>query len=915
LPSHNSRFNFELETGNWKLLEVNMRGIRQRLRSILWRVPLEQEVRDELAHHVELRTRELVERGIDPVIAQQQALARFGDVAQMEARLRDLGSSRDRVFARQDWWDEFRQDVRFAFRQAKRQPGFSAAAVLTLALGLGATTAIFSVVYAVVLRPLPFAHPDRTVLTFTQWRGGLGGLAVGNFDYIRQRTTTLEQAAGLQYSSFNLSEGEAPERILGARTTANFFTVFGVPTLHGRTYTLDEDQPGRGRVVVLTHRFWQRRFPGNVSIIGRQLRMNGEQYDVIGIMPPSFDEISTTTDVYVPIAFTAERLAMHDEHYLQVYALRKPSASLAQIDGDLSRIAESLRRDFPRDAAEISFTARDMRDFITEDYRLRLYVLLAAVGLVLVIACVNVANLLIARLAARARELAIRAAIGAGRGRIVRQVLTESLVLASAGGAVGLLFAYWGLPVLIANAPEGIPRLETASLNRAVIAAAFGLVLASSVIVGLLPAWQATRRRDLREELGDGKGATGGNLKPWIRQALIGGQAALVLIVLAGAALLVRSAINLQYTALGFDPSGVLSARVALPTAQYRGPDQIKIAFQQLLTEVAASPLVDAASLDSQTPLVGGGGGTNGLVPEGRPLAIQSAIPSRSHFVSPDYFNVLRIPLRAGRAFTPQDVRNAPLVMIINERLAREAFGETDPIGKRITCCEGGPDTPVWKTVVGVVADVRAQGPAQPPSPEFYLPVTQIPDAAWTWMQNAMNIVVRSKTGDPAAMSPVIRRAVRNLDPSLPVYRVSTLEEGFRETMAQARFNTSLMALLGVIGLVLAALGIYGVIAWLVAQRTREIGLRMALGASAGSVVRDVTLHGLRPVVVGLAIGLAGALVAGRLLEGQLFEVDARDPLALTCVVGLMIVVAAMAAVVPAWRAAMIDPSRALHDA
>jgi putative ABC transport system permease protein len=892
-----------------------MRAMRRRLRSIIWRVPIEQEVRDELAHHVELRTRELVDRGVDPVSARQHALARLGDVAQMEARLRGLGSDRDRAFARQDWWDEFRQDVRFAFRQSKRQPGFSAAAILTLALGLGATTAIFSVVYAVVLRPLPFAHPDRTVLTFTQWRGGLGGLAVGNFEYIRQRTTTLEQVAGLQYSSFNLSEGEAPERILGARTTANFFTVFGLPTLHGRTYTAEEDQPGRAQVVVLSHRFWQRRFAGDVSIVGRQLRMNGEQYDVIGIMPQSFDEISTTTEVYVPIAFTAERLAMHDEHYLQVFALRKPDASLAQVDGDLSRIAETLRTDFPRDAAEIGFTARDMREFITEGYRLRLYVLLAAVALVLLIACVNVANLLIARLAARSRELAIRAAIGAGRGRIVRQVLTESLVLASAGGAAGLLFAWWGLPVLIANAPDGIPRLETASLNPTVMAAAFALVLASTVVVGLLPAWQATRRRDLRDELGDGKGATGGNLKPWVRQTLIGGQAALVLIVLAGAALLVRSAINLQHTPLGFDPSGVLSARVALPTAQYRGAEQVKIAFHELLTQVAASPLVGAAPLDSQTPLVGGGGGSNGLVPEGRPLDIRSVVQSRSHFVSPDYFKVLRIPLRAGRAFTPQDVRSAPLVMIVNERLAREAFGDADPIGKRITCCEGGPDQPVWKTIVGVVGDVRAQGPAQPPNPEFYLPVAQIPDVAWNWVQNAMNIVARSKTGDPGAVAPVIRSAVHNLDPSLPVFRVSTLEEGFRQTMAQARFNTVLMALLGGIGLVLAALGIYGVIAWLVAQRTREIGVRMALGASSGAVVRDVTVHGLTPVAIGLAIGLAGALATGRLLEGQLFQVGARDPLALASVVGLMFVVAALAAVVPAWRASTIDPARALHDA
>lgn len=889
-------------------------SIRQRLRSALWRVPLEQEVRDELAHHLELRTQELIDRGLHPEAARTEALRRFGDVQRMEARLTELGRGRDRTIERREWWGEFLQDVRFAFRQARRQPGFTAAAIVTLALGIGATTAIFSVVNAVVLRPLPYADPDRVTMVFTSWRAGLGGLAVGNFDYIRQRTTTLEQPAGLQYVSFNLAEGTTPERVLGARTTANYFSVFGIPPLHGRTYTADEDQPGKSNVVVFTHRFWQRRFAGDRTIVGRQIRMNGEQYDVIGIMPERFDDL-TTNEVYAPIAFTPERLAMHDEHYLQVYALRRPGATVAQINDDLERVAVALRADFPRDAKEIDFEAREMHEFVIEDFRVRLFVLLLAVTLVLVIACVNVANLLIARLAARARELAIRAAIGAGRGRMVRQVLTESLVLAALGGIAGIVLAWWAVPVLVANAPTGIPRLETTSLDTTVLTAALGLVFASTILVGLLPAWQATGGRDLRTDLGDGKGAGHSSLRPWIRQTLIAAQAALVLVVLAGAALLVRSAINLQQTPVGFDPTGILSARVALPASQYRAPEQVKTTFRQLLEHVSSSPVIEAAALDSQPPLVGGGGGSNGLIPEGRPDDISSVIQSRSHFVSPDYFKVLRMPLRAGRMFTEQDVRSAPLVMIINETLAREAFGGADPIGKRISCCEGKPGAPSWKIVVGVVADVRGRGPASPPGPEFYLPVMQIPDVAWTWVQNALNVVARSRTGDTAVIAGVIREAVRNIDPSLPVFRVSTMDEGLRLTMAQARFNTSLMTLLGLTGLVLAALGVYSVIAWLVAQRTREIGVRMALGASSGAVVRDVTIHGLKPVALGLAIGLVGALATGKLLEGQLFEVGARDPIALASVVALMLVVAGLAAVVPAWRASAIDPSRALHDA
>ena len=358
---------------------------------------------------------------------------------------------------------------------------------------------------------------------------------------------------------------------------------------------------------------------------------------------------------------------------------------------------------------------------------------------------------------------------------------------------------------------------------------------------------------------------------------------------------------------------GVLSARIALPAAQYRSAEQVKATFLEILERLQASPGVSVAALDPQPPLLGGGG-SNGLLPEGRPERMESVIVSRAHFVSPDYFNVLRIPLRAGRGFTAQDIRSAPLVMVINETLAREAFGTDDPLGKRFGCCEGTPGNPVWKIVVGVVADVHARGPAEPPRPEFYLPVAQMHHVFWGWTQNTMSVIARAEGGDAAALASVIRSAVRGVDPTLPVYRISTMEEGLRQTMAQARFNTSLMLLLGVTGLILAALGIYSVIAWLVAQRTREIGVRMALGASAGAVVRDMTSHGLKPVIIGLAIGVAGALATGKLIEGQLFEVGARDPIALGSVVVLMLLVAGLAAIVPAWRASTIDPSTALHQ-
>jgi predicted permease len=882
--------------------------IRRRLQSVLWRVPVEQEVREELAHHRELRTRELVDRGWSRRAAAAEAARR---VAGVEPTLERLGDDRNRHFARREWLDELRQDLSFALRQCRMNPGFTLAAVLTLALGLGGTTAIFSVVNAVVLRPFPYSDPDRVLLAYTTWSGTPGGTSVGNFDYLRQRVTTLEQFAAIQFGNFNLADEGDPERVLGQRVTWNYFAVFGVAPLYGRTIAPEEDQPGRANVVVLSHGLWARRFGSDAGIVGRTLRMSGEPYTVIGIMPPRFDvDVSDGADLWVPIAFTPERLAMYDEHYLTLIARRRADVSLAQVNDELMRGAQGLMRDHPDFNKDRGAGAQVYSDFVVGDYRTRLFILLSAVAVVLLIACGNVANLLLARLATRSRELAIRAAIGAGRGRIVRQVLTESLVLAGLGGAAGLLVARWTLPALVSLAPAGVPRLESAGLDPTVLAAAAALVLFSTLIVGALPAWHATRRSELKEELGDGKGTGHGSLKPWLRQTLMAAQAALVLIVLACAALLIRSAVNLQNTPVGFDTKGVVTARVALPGAQFTSAEHVHLAFQSILDGVKAAPGVQVAALDSRPPLTGGGG-SNGLVPEGKPF-IADRINSQAHFVTPDYFEVLQIPIKAGRAFTDADTRQAPLVMIINETLARAAYGEADPIGKRMGCCEGTPDNPMWKTVVGVVPDLRARGPAQTPAPEFYIPVQQIPDVAWTWVGRTLSVVVRGT--DTATLATAIRAGVRRADPALPVFGLTTMNDGLRLVLAQARFNTLLMSLLGATGLALAAIGIYSVIAWLAAQRAREIGVRIALGASATDVVAMMASQGLKPVIAGLVVGLAATFAVTRVIEAQLFNVSARDPLTLAATAAGLLIVAGLAAVVPAWRATRGDPASALRD-
>jgi predicted permease len=880
--------------------------IRKRLRSLLWRVPIEQEVHEELAHHVELRTRELIDRGIDPEEARVLARTRLEN-GRVEAVLTQIGRQRNKSWARRDWIDELRQDLRFAWRQCRTKPGFTIAAVLTLGLGIGATTAIFSVVHAVVLKPFAYVDPDRVLLAFSMFRGNRGSWSVGNFDYFRQRLTSVEDFAADTGVSMNLADAGEPERIFGGRVTWNYFRLFGIPPAYGRTFHADEDQPGRNKVVILSHRLWQRRFGADPAMVGRSIRLNNEPHDVVGIMPADMDQIGDAAEAWVPVAFTPEQLALYDEFYLTAYARQRKDVTQQQVRDEFIRIAQNLATDHPDLNRERSADVELMSAFFIGDYRTRLLVLLAAVGLVLLVACGNVANLLLARLAVRSRELAIRAAIGAGRGRIIRQVLTESLVLAALGGIAGLAIAWWSLPALIRLAPEGVPRLDTAALNGTVMTAALTLVIGSALFVGLLPAWQATRRTTLTEDLGDGKGALSGSLKPWMRQLLIGAQAALVMIVLAGAALLVRSAINLQQEPIGFDTRGVLTARIALPAAQYGEPARAREAYRQVLDRVQASPGVKFAALDSQAPLVGGGG-SNGLFVEGQ----EDLIQSRSHFVTPGYFSVINNPLKAGRTFVETDTREAEFVMIINQTLARAAFGDGDPIGKRIACCEGGPGKPHWKTVVGVVADIKTRGPAEPAQPEFYLPLMQIPDVAWTWTGRSLNIITRGD--DVASMTTAIRSSVKALDSTLPVFRIWTMEEGLRRIMAPARFNTLLMSMLGATGLILAALGIYSVIAWLVAQRTREIGVRMALGASKADVIRMMSLHGLQPVVAGLAVGVAGAIAATRLLQNQLFEIGPRDPLTLVATAAVLLIVAAGAAAIPAWRATTIDPATALRD-
>ncbi|HEU4473278.1 MAG TPA: ABC transporter permease, partial [Gemmatimonadales bacterium] len=620
-----------------------------------------------------------------------------------------------------------------------------------------------------------------------------------------------------------------------------------------------------------------------------------------------FDE-----ELWVPAAFSAERLAMHDEHYLAVFGRLRPGVTAAQAEAELQDLARWLQTAYPKENRDRGIIMSSFMEELVQDYRPRLFVLLGAVGFVLLIACANIANLLLARGAAHSREMAIRAAIGAGRGHLLRQALTESLVLAAAGGLLGLLAGYWGVSLLAAYGPADVPRLAEARVDGPVLAFAFGLTVLSGLVFGLAPALRTAGRMPHEALKEGGRSGSRSGSRDRLRNVLVVGEIAVALVLLTGAGLLIRSAIALNGVDPGFDPRGVMAGRVSLPEAGYETPDQVIRAFERIEERLQAVPGAAAGALVSVAPLEGGG--SNGLVPEGRPLDISSAINSQRRLVTPGYFATMRIQLVRGRTFTADDRRGAPLVMVINETLAREAFPGEDAVGKRIACCEPGPDgSPNWKEVVGVVRDVRAQGLDEAPVPEFYLPMVQAPAAAWTWDDRTMSVVVRAQ-GDPVALMTPLRGAIADVDPALPLYQLGTMDGRVVDSMAQTRFSTTLLTAFGAIALILAAIGVYGVISYGVTQRTQEIGIRMALGARRADVVGMVVRHGAALAAIGLVVGLAGALALSRLIGSLLFQVSPTDPPTFATGTLVLTTVAVLAAVLPARRAAQTDPMVALRN-
>ena len=800
-------------------------------------------------------------------------------------------------------------DFRFAFRMLLKSPGFSIIAITTLALGIGANTAIFTVFDAILLKPLPFAKPDQLVQIYgTGPQLDRAPNSPANFLDWKEQNRVFQRISALQGEVFTLLSHDAPERLRAARVSYDFFDLLGVHPALGRSFRSDEDEYGRNQVVVLSHESWQKRFGGRADIIGQVIKLNDQSFTVVGVMPAGFNFPSRECQLWTPISFTPAEKTLRDTNYLSVIARLKDDVKLEQASAQMNLLARQIAQQHPELNSGDALMLVSLNETIVGDVRPVLLVLLGAVALLLLICCANVANLLLARTAGRQKEIAIRSAVGASRGRLVRLLLVESILLALIGGALGCLLAVWGIDLLVAFKPENLPRLDQVRIEWPVLLFTGAISLTTALIFGLAPAIQATNLH-LNETLKDeDRSGTSSPARHRVRDLLVVSEVAFSLVLLVGAGLLIRSFVRLLEVDPGFRPQNVLAVSIPLPASRY--PEAVEEArfFERLLERVRELPGVRAAGVVTDLPLFGGS--STGFDVEGRPLSAPNERPMTDYrSASPDYFRAMGIDLVAGRAFTASDKAGSPGVAIINQTLARRYFGKQNPIGKKI-----GLSRPIdWREIVGVVRDVRNYGLAAEVKPECYLPYLQnAPDylagsASW------MVMVVRTGSA-PIGHIAAIKNAVERIDKDQPISTIKPMTAFLAESIAERRFNMLLLGVFATLALLLAAVGIYGVISYSVAQRRREVGIRMALGAQRSDVLGLIVRQGMRPAVFGLVIGLCVAAAMTRFITSLLFQVSTIDPIVFAGVALVLLLVAATACLVPARRASLLDPIVALRS-
>jgi len=865
----------------------------------------------ELRAHLDLEAEEWLESGVSPDHAASAARRAFGNPTLIKEQIRELSP-----FA---WLESLKQDVRYGTRMLKNSPGFTAVAICTLALGIGANTAIFSVVDATLLNPLPYPDAARLVVIWEQ-KPALGWLrnivSAANFVDWKRQNHVFAGMAALSEATFNLSGTGEPVEVRGAQVSSDFFPVLGVRPARGRVFTPDDDRLEDSRVVVITHQLWQERYAADPALLGRQITVNRRQFTVIGILPPDFyfpPWRDDTQRAQLWVTGLDLRNTQRTWHAYESIAKLKPGVTFAQADANMETISRRLAAQYPEQKGW-SAQLIDLHDQVIGDTRPALLVLLAAVGVVLLIACANLANLQLARLSARQKEIAVRAALGGGRFRVIRQLLTESVLLALAGGALGAALAAWGVKLFVALGPRNTPGLHQASVNLNVLFFTLVISVLTGIVFGLLPAFDASHVDLMQSFKESGRSLTHGVRARRLRGILVSGEVALALVLLTGAGLLIRSFAALSRVGLGFDPHHAMTVRVALQGQAYTDPARQIDFFKKLVPAVQALPGVTAADAvdGGGVPPVGGSG--QDFLIENRPVPPMSDWPDGAlRVVGPAYFRAMGIHLARGRLLTEADNEAAPRVAVINERLARDYWPGRDPIGSRIRFPGLAikfpelPDEPRWVSIVGVVKDVKNRGLQVPATEEIYVPYQQ-PPAFYT----PRALIVRA-AGDPAAVTPAIRRLVQALDPNQPVSQVRSLDEIVALAESGQRFPMLLLSLFAALALVLAGVGIYGVMSYSITQRTHEIGVRMALGARSRAVIAATIAEAMRLAVVGVAFGFVASLALTRLVSALLFGVGARDPLTLLTVSSLLLAISLCAALLPARRASRVDPIVALR--
>jgi putative ABC transport system permease protein len=878
-----------------------VRRFLSRLAALFRKDPAERELDREVRSHLALIQDDLERRGMPSAEARLAAQRRYGGIEQAKELHREA-----RTFM---WIERTLKDIRFGIRTLLRNPGFTLVATVTLALGIGANAAIFSVVKAVLLEPLAYKDAGRLV---TLLHNGTNPVSVANYIDWRDQNRSFESTAAAEAWGPNITGDGEPERIRALQVTQNLLPMLGVRPLLGRVFAAGEDQKGSEQKVVLSYRLWQRRYGGSPDVLGKAITLNGRPYEIVGVMPASFRFApfwATRAELWAPLAF-GDRLTKRGGSSLRIFARLKPGVSLAQARADVAAITARLEQEFPGTNRNVLVTP--LMENVAGKIETPLLLMLGAVGFVLLISCANVAHMLLARASSRQKEIAVRTALGAGKGRVVAQFLTESLLLSFLGAALGLVLAIWGTKALVALSPANIPRVEAVSVDLGVLLFLLAVTALTALLFGLAPAIHAASGGLTGALKEGGRGGSDGAGRSRLRTILVVSEFALAFMLLIGAGLTLRSFHALQSLDPGFNPSRVVSLVVSVAGSAEAEPGRRETFYRQVLQQVREVPGVESAGAINHVPLAGDNWGWTFVV-EGRPKPRPGEYPGATYRIAmPGYFETMRLPIRRGRALTSGDDSRAPGVVLINEQAASLYWPGEDPIGKRISFDSDSGDHPTWLTIIGITANAKIRDWAAPPQPEVYLAALQNRDFL-TRGGGYITLVVRSQA-DPVNLVPSIRRAIWSLNPNLPISEVITMGQAIEEATAEPRFEMLLFSTFAAVALLLAAVGIYGVMSYSVSRRTHEIGIRMSLGASTGTVLWNVVRHGIVQAVAGTLAGAAGAFLLAGLMTRLLYGVTPTDPVTFAAAALFLILIALLAAFIPARRATRIEPVIALRN-